>query len=286
VWPALLKEKNDFKAAAFSKKGDLATRIRKGAAWLEDLSKKFLRVAENQNVPISYALESYCVIPGLYQSFGNQVSDLGRKNAEVGAEIIKVSTPLYDKAAELADQCIAKSVEHGHNGEFYRYAVENWGWEKDAKLKSKAASVLARLEAHGPGLDPDPSNKTEEQLLESHLQNQESEETWYSLAIKRMKAGHAPLSRLTLVAGLTKWPTSGRTQLALGYVEEQEGADPTGLYRQAAKNGAPQAWIDLARYQLKRLQWEDARASLKEADLAGLFSGDPSFESLVGEMVR
>lgn len=289
AWPALLKEKGDFEKWALSKKGNLAERIKKGAGWLEDLSRKFLRLAKSGNLPVPYALESYCIIPHLYQSFADQTAALA-KSDEVKVEISKVTSPMYAKAGQLAEECINKSADIGLTGDFYRQALVKWGWQKDAEMKNRTELLLAKLEARGPSLDADPmSIKDEKQIFELHLDNLESEASWYSLSTKRLLAHQNGLSRLTLIAARTKWPTSGRIPYALAYLEEiQQGeqANIIALYQEAAKKGAANAWLNLARYHLRKLQFPNARIALKEADKAGLFASDAETKKLVGEMTR
>jgi hypothetical protein len=107
--------------------------------------------------------------------------------------------------------------------------------------------------------------------------------------MKRLHAKAPRLSRLTLLAGLNKWPEDARIAYALAHIEAMEKAEPAtviAMYREAAKKGAAKAWIDLARFHLAHLQFKDAVVALREANQAGLFAADIPTKELVDEVTR
>jgi hypothetical protein len=253
-WKDLVWLKAVYEKEVIPKRGDLATRIKKGGDHLEALVRNFVQFANAKETGADDALESYCALPKLYTSYSDAVRSLGEHDAELARELEKVEKPIRDKAQELADQCIKRSQEALHEGKYYRYVNANWGWEKDQDLKKTVQELIASLQPKIPFLPPAASSAIEAELIESHLKGNDSLQSWYALGLLRKTQGRSLLARLTWVDALAKYPNSGILLNAIASIQYSQKAlsdrELAALYESAARQGSQEAWVNFAYIQL------------------------------------
>jgi TolA-binding protein len=253
-WEKLAAAKRAYESSPLPKKGELAPRIQEGGQRLEKLSTDFLAIANDPKAPLSAAFESYCAVPLLYNAYQLSLQELGKTlPAEVKTELDKISAPIASKAKELGEECIKRSTEAEHDGPYFREVNRTWGWQHDPTLDAKVKKVITLLQAAHPWLDPATVDKTEEEILKMHLQNQGTPETWYALAQLRYRRKAYGLCRLTLIDTLQKSKNSGRVLNGLAVLAERypDSKGLSSLYHQAATQGSPVAWANLSLFQFK-----------------------------------
>jgi TolA-binding protein len=290
-WLKLSKRKAIFLKSPISKYGDLATKIKKAGEKLEALVKDFSTFAGAKSTPTDAALEAFCTLPELYDGFGKSVMSLskvkGKEDPDLAVELKKVVDPLDQKAAELASECLSKSNEAFHVGKQFEWVNAKWGWKANERLQGLAQKVFADLASKAPYFDPAQENESEAQIIQDHLQNKSSAESWYALAVSRMNRKKLSMARLTLVDALVKYPKTGSLLNGLAAVEEAEGnlspADLARLYETAAKQGSKSAYLNQAVINYKAGRFLASAENLKDALSAGALPHASDLVALLSE---
>jgi TolA-binding protein len=288
-WAEALKKKVAFEKEPVPRQGELAARIQKGGARLEQLAKELLAIAQSDKAPIDTALEAYCALPSIYGSYARAVAGLGGDDRELERELAKVASPVEDKARELATQCIARSNESWHDGSLYREANARWGWQKDAQLQAQASEVFKTLEAGFPYFDPSATRQPSAAIIGKHIESQSSDlASRYSLALARLDERKAGLSRLTLVDALSRFPDAGILHNALTSVDVLRGGsipvsafERAARFENAAKLGSKSAWANLAYLNFKSGRLEEGVRAYKRAVDAKVLAGGDAGAALI-----
>jgi tetratricopeptide (TPR) repeat protein len=278
-WEKLLNDKKAYEKEPLPKKGDLAGRIQEGGNKLEKLSTQFLTISTDPKASQTQAFEAYCAVPLLYGAYEKSLQTLGTSlPPEVRVELAKISDPIGAKAKELGEECLKKSVEAEHNGPIYHEINKLYGWEHSPETIEKVKKTITMLDQRSPWLDSVTNSKTEEQIIKSHLENQGTGDSWYALARLRCERKAIDLCRLTLVDALQKSKdATGRVLNALAVISERKNDTKglTSLYTQAAAQGSPMAWSNLALFHLKAGRLAPGLEAMHRAAEAGVYANYP-----------
>jgi TolA-binding protein len=288
-WAKMVAAKKAYMSAPLPKTGELAPRIQEGGQRLEKLSTEFLAISNDPKAPLASAFEAYCAVPLLYNAYQLSLQELGKTfPAEVQTELDKISSPLAAKAKELGEECLKRSVEAEHDGPFFREVNQTWGWQHDPAIDAKVKKVITLMQPIAPWLDPSTVEKSEDEIIKMQIQNQGSPDTWYALARLRYQRKAYGLCRLTLIDALQKSKNTGRVLNALAVLAERSNDTKglTALYSQAASQGSPVAWANLALYQFKGGRLNQGLEALHHAVGQGVFVGNPELATLEKEWTK
>jgi hypothetical protein len=209
--------------------------------------------------------------------------------ADLQGELEKLASPLDKKASELALECISRSQQAFHNGPAYRKVLAQWGWQTDTVKKGKVDQVVSLLGGKAPWIDPAGSPGDEKQILMQHLQKGSTPDSWYALAKIRFDHGELGLSRLTLLAALSKSPpVTGRLLNTLAVIEQMnrgEAAVLSVLYEKALTAGSGPAGANLALLHFNGGRLEPGMDALKAANTLGVFASDSAIQGAVVDLL-
>lgn len=286
-WAELLRKKAVFEKNPLLQGKDLATRIKKSGENLENVVKGVLTSIKSSQTPVSFALESYCTLPFLYDSYATAIVQLGSGDLDLLGELKRVAEPIQKKAQDLATECLTKSMDAFHDGKFFRLVNARWGWASDPILDRTVTEVISQLEVGYPYLDPPLVPYSQAEIISRHLKDQGSFETWYTLAVLRANQKRYGLSRLTLADLLSKETHSGLSQNAFAVVNSLIFDDPpetlSSLYEAAGKMGSKSAWMNLALIKLRAGKLREARRSLERAEAVGILTKTEALVRLMRE---
>lgn len=294
--PAMLKRLTmlavEFERVPLPHDRDLVKRIQKGGVALEGVAKSYISASTSTKVAPDDALEFFCKVPLLYQTYQKAILKQGEnpklettEREELKGELLKVATPIGEKARDFARECLAKSATTEHDGPFFRQVMSEWGWSNDTE-KTEVASMIEALSKSAPWMDGVKPALSEAAILESNYDSRGTEDSWYDLARIRWEQGRLDLSRLTLVDALHKFPNSGRLLNFYAVVENKKGERTSGLYQSAGEKGSKAAWANLALYHLRGARLGSATEALKKAKEVGTFQDHPEIEKLAMEFIK
>lgn len=271
---------------------DLAKRIQKGGVALEGVAKSYISASTNNKVAPDDALEFFCKVPLLYQTYQESILKLAEnkkledsEREELKGELLKVANPIGEKARDFARECLAKSTTTEHDGPIFRQVMNKWGWNNDAE-KTQVSAIIEALSKTAPWTDGGKPVLSENEILDSNYDTHGTEDAWYDLARIRWEQGRYDLSRLTLVDALHKFPNSGRLLNFYAITESKKGERTSGLYQTAGEKGSKAAWANLALYHFRGARLGSAAEALKKAKEAGTFQDQPEVNKLAMEFIK
>jgi tetratricopeptide (TPR) repeat protein len=287
-WPKLMKEREAYLKKPLIPQKDLVNELKQGVEKLQKVAKDFIDASGSPKTPVPYAVESYCVIPFLYTTYGQAVLKLAKGDHDLENELKKVSGPIFDKAQEFAQGCLEAAEKNNTNGPEYRDVLKAWGWKKDASLDKQVSTILANLEKKSPWSEPLDVNMKESAIIEGHLKDQTIEKSWLKLARIRFLSKHYGLSRLTYIDALNKDPNSSELLSGLAVVEQKSSPNEEqhilALFEKAGDKGSAYAWANAAYIHLKEGRLQKGKEDLKKALMGGAFEGDENFKGQVKEL--
>ncbi len=266
----------------------LAQRIQAGAAKLEKAVREFLELSGDPATPPFHAFETYCSVPFLYTFYQKGIRSLGDNQPDdLKTELEKLAAPLDAKAAEIATQCLSRAMEGYHDGPTFRKVLTSWGWRKEAPVAAAADKLRQLLGGYAPWLETASGGSKEEEILQSHLEEKGTAESWYSLGRSRMDAGKMGLAKLTLLQTLAKYAGNPATLNTLAVMKQMERADAATLdasFTKAGEAGSKQAWANVALVHLNGARLEKALAALEAAEKQGAFADKTDLALALSEM--
>lgn len=248
-----------------------------------------MAIANNPKSPVDTALEAYCAIPFLYQSYSDSIN--GVASLQVGTAVdrlARLANGLVSKTKELAQQCLSKSNQVEHDGPLYRRVNGKWGWEFDPILGERVNQLVKLMSTVYPALDPAQEKDEELKLIDAHLSNHEAPSSWFALARFRCGGQSDALCRLTLNYALEKYPTYGPLLNALALLEErsQKHERISDILERAGHQGSVTAFANLALYHFKGQRLHEGTDALKEAWEAGEFENNETLKTAVKEWIK
>jgi hypothetical protein len=271
---------------------DLAKRIQSGGVALEAVAKSYISASTNSKVAPDDALEFFCKVPLLYQTYQESILKLGdskkledSEREELKSELAKVANPIGEKARDFARECLAKSATTEHDGPIFRQVMNQWGWNNDGE-KAQVAAIVEALGKTSPWMDGSKPTLTETEILENNYDTHGTEDSWYDLARIRWQQGRFDLTHLTLVDALHKFPNSGRLLNFYAITESKKSERTSALFATAGEKGSKAAWANLALYHFRGARLGPATEALKKAQEAGAFQDQPEVNKLAMEFIK
>jgi tetratricopeptide (TPR) repeat protein len=269
--------------------GSPEKRIQYGGQQLQALAEESLAISNNNKSPVDTALEAYCAIPFLYQSYSNAINDTASNlTGPAQDKLARIASGLVSKTKELALQCIAKSNLVEHDGPFYRRVNGKWGWTFDPILNERVNRLIQALQTVYPALDPTSEKDDELKLIDDHLAGHESQSTWFALSRIRCAGQTDALCRLTLEQALGKYPMYGPLLNALALLQERlpKHEKISNILERAGHQGSTTALANLALYHFKGERLHQGTDALKQASEAGEFEPYESLKATVKEWIK
>lgn len=266
---------------------DLAERIKAGAIGLDNVTKALLAIATGKDVPPKYAFEAYCALPFAYDAYADGIRNLGKGGPEeLRTELEKIASPLSAKGDEVAKDCLQRAEEAQHEGPNFRRALSRSGWRRDTELVKRVVSLSKALAAGSPWLDPPKVAPDEKEILERHLAGKADDESWYALAVARLRDDEPGLARLTLVDALGRKPGNvGRLYNAIVIAAPPPTvAGRIAAFEKAIAEGSVAANANLALIHLRGDRLRLAMTYVQAAASKGLFKDTP-VEAAVKEVM-
>ncbi|MGE4232982.1 MAG: tetratricopeptide repeat protein [Bacteriovoracia bacterium] len=286
-WASMMRTFQEYFQKPLPPVKDLAGQIRLGAQKLEATVKLFVDTASDVKVPAHYALESYCAVPFLYDSYVKAVLDIpharkiaSNEVAELLVELKKIVAPIEATVIETANTCIAKAEASEHDGDFFRRVGETWGWQQNKVLKQKADSLLSKLDLVYPFIDQVDLDENENQILVKHHRGDGDEETWYKLALLRYKRKKTLLARLTVLDAISKGFKSGELINLLSICTEK--AQTTASFEAAARAGSKSAYANLGYLHLRGARLDSAKKAFREAASTNVLGNEELVNAVEG----